>query len=33
MTTDSRVLDARYFMPAFGRTLKIVRRCGVTRLG
>ena len=28
MTTDSRVLDARYFMPAFGRTLKIVRGAG-----
>ncbi|NLZ31090.1 MAG: aspartate aminotransferase family protein [Methanomicrobiales archaeon] len=28
MTEDSRVLDARYFMPAFGRTLKIVRGAG-----
>lgn len=28
MTEDSRVLDARYHMPAFGRTMKIVRGAG-----
>jgi len=28
MTEDSRVLDARYYMPAFGRTMKVVRGAG-----
>jgi len=28
MAEDSRVLDARYYMPAFGRTMKIVRGAG-----
>jgi len=28
MTEDSRVLDARYHMPAFGRTMKLVRGAG-----
>ncbi|HNV38391.1 MAG TPA: aminotransferase class III-fold pyridoxal phosphate-dependent enzyme, partial [Methanoculleus sp.] len=28
MAEDSRVLDARYYMPAFSRTMKIVRGAG-----
>ncbi|MDD2473570.1 MAG: acetylornithine transaminase [Methanoculleus sp.] len=28
MAEDSRVLDARYYMPAFGRTMKVVRGAG-----
>ena len=28
MEEDSRELDARYYMPAFGRTMKIVRGAG-----